>query len=66
MVYKVGDTAFLVESNRFIREGTIIRVSGDLYMFRFKEGGGIQVKGHRLYPTKEEAEQAIKTPKRAF
>ena len=31
-----------------------------------KEGGGIQVKGHRLYPTSEEAETAIKKPKRAF
>lgn len=57
---KPGDRAFLVESNRAVREVTIVRCSGGLYLIRFNDtGGGIQVKEHRLFATREEAEQSL-------
>lgn len=59
MKYKVGDTVFLIESNRLIRECTVKKVSGSLYVVRFANGGGIQVKEHRLFATQEEAESNL-------
>lgn len=61
MKFNEGDTAYLIESGRIIREGQIVRRSGDLYLFRFVEGGGLKVKEHRLYATYEEAESVVKT-----
>lgn len=58
--FKVGDTVFIVESNRFIREAEVRTCSGGLYLVKFKDnGGGIKLKEHRLFPTKEEAEASI-------
>lgn len=60
MMFKEGSTAFIVESNRLIREVTIVRRTGDLYVVRFTDSnGGIQVRGTRLYSTKEDAEKTI-------
>ncbi len=57
---KPGDTVYIVESNRIIREVIIVRCSGGMYLIRFKDsGGGIQVKKHRLFETKESAEESI-------
>ena len=57
---KVGDTAYIVESNRYVREVEIRRCSGGMFMVRFTDtGGGIQVKAHRLFATREEAEKSI-------
>ena len=56
--FKRGDIAYILESDRFIREGKIENCSGGLFLFKFTEGGAIQVKEHRLYPT-EEAVQAV-------
>jgi hypothetical protein len=61
--FKPGDTAFLIESNRVITEVTVVRCSGSLYVIRFQNGGGIQVKGHRLFATREEAETQIPVQK---
>ena len=45
---KVGDTAYIVESNRYVREVEICRCSGGMFLVRFTDsGGGIQVKAHR-------------------
>jgi len=57
--FDVGDKAYIIESNRIIRECTIVRKSGDLYIIRFENGGGIQVKRHRLFMSPEEAEEKI-------
>lgn len=58
---KPGDTAYIVESGRFIREVKVIRVSGDLYTLKFSDtGGGVKLRGGRLYPSREAAEEAIK------
>lgn len=60
MMFKEGTTAFIVESNRLIREVTIVRRKGDLYIVRFIDSnGGIQVRGSRLYPTRADAEEAV-------
>jgi hypothetical protein len=57
---KAGDTAFIVESNRIIREVEVIRCSGGFCMIRFKDsGGGIRVRTSRLYVTREEAEASL-------
>ena len=57
---KVGDTAYIVESNRYVREVEIRRCSGGMFLVRFTDtGGGIQVKAHRLFMTREESEKSI-------
>lgn len=61
--YKAGDTAYIVESNRFVREVKIVNFSAGFYFIRFADsGGGIKVRENRLYATKEEAEATIKIP----
>ena len=58
--FKAGDTAYLIESNRIIREITIVKFGGGFYLIRFKDsGGGIKVRENRLYASKEEAENAM-------
>ena len=59
--YSPGDTASLVESNRFIREVKILKFGGGLYTVRFVDsGGGIKVRENRLFATKEDAEASLK------
>ena len=58
--FKPGDKAFIVESNRTVREVTVIRHSGGMYLIRFAEGGGIQVRGHRLFVSQEEDKEMSK------
>lgn len=57
--FKAGDKAYIVESNRTIRECKIVRASGNLFIIRFLDGGGIQLPAHRLFTTKEAAEDSI-------
>ena len=60
--FKAGDTAFIVESNRFIREVEIKSCAGGMYLIKFKDsGGGIKVKEHRIFASREEAEASIST-----
>ena len=56
---KAGDVAFLVESNRIIREVKVVNCSGGMYLIRFPNGGGIRVKEHRLFATEEEAKKSL-------
>ena len=61
---KVGDMAYIIESNRIIREVRIVRCSGGIFLVKFPDtGGGIQVKRHRLFATREEAKNSIAKPK---
>ena len=57
--YKAGDKAYIVESNRIVRECTIVRASGNLYIIRFENGGGIQVPKHRLFASQKEADDSL-------
>ena len=59
MVYEIGSKAFMIESNRIIREVTIVKRSGDFYIVRFGNSGGIQVRGSRLFTTQEAAEESL-------
>lgn len=58
--FKIGNIAFIVESNRIIREVKILRYSGGLYLIRFTDSGGaIRVKEHRLFDTEAEAKDSL-------
>lgn len=57
--YKVGDKSYIVESNRIVRECTVVCPAGNLIIIRFENGGGIQVNKNRLFATKEAAEDSI-------
>ena len=62
----VGQTVYLVESGRRIREAVVRSRSGDLYTIRFADtGGGIRVRGDRLYPTREAAAAYVQQRKAA-
>ncbi len=67
MVFEKDAHAFIVESNRFVREVVIVARSGDFYTVRFVDsGGGIKLRGSRLFESKEEAEASMRkadTPK---
>ena len=58
--FKAGDTVYIVESNHFIREAEIKSFAGGMYLVKFKDsGGGIKLKEHRLFASKEDAEVSI-------
>ena len=60
--YNAGDTAFIVESQRIIREVRIISRGGGFYTMKFVDAdgsGGIRLRENRLFATKEEAENSI-------
>ena len=60
MVFKEGTSAFIDESNRLIREVVIVKRTGNFYIVRFAgSDGAIQLRGSRLYATKEEAEKSV-------
>ncbi len=59
---KAGDIAYIVESNRIIREVEIKNCAAGMYLIRFIDSvGGIKVKEHRLFATREAAESSIQT-----
>ena len=59
--FQVDDTAWLVESNRIIREVRIIRLAGSFYVVQFKDSGGtIHMRGTRLLATEEEAKKSVR------
>ena len=58
--YKPGDLAYIIESNRFIREVQVRSAAGGMYVIRFTDtGGGIKVKESRLFPSKVDAERSL-------
>lgn len=57
--FKSGDIVYIVESERIIREGKIMRCTGGIYLLKFTEGGGAAVKHHRLYRREEDAQAEI-------
>lgn len=56
--FKAGDEVYIIESNRFVRQGTIVTCTGGIYLFKYP-GGGIRVKENRLFTSKEEAQEEI-------
>lgn len=58
--YKAGDVAFIVESNRYVREVQVRSCAGDSYVVKFAgSDGGIRVKESRLFSTREDAEKSL-------
>lgn len=57
--FKAGDTAYIVESNRIIKEVKIVNCAGGMYLIKFANGGGIRVKEHRIFATEEDAKKSI-------
>ena len=52
---KQGDTAWIIENNRTVRECKIIRINGNLVIIRFTDVCGIQLPLKHLYETQEDA-----------
>ena len=60
MRFKPGDKAFIVESNRFLREVEIRSTAGGMYLIKFVDtGGGIKVKESRLFAAREDGEKSL-------
>ncbi len=57
--FKVGDTAYLVESSLYIRKGTIKNCYGNMYLFKYADGAGIKVGSHRLFRDEEAAKAEV-------
>ena len=58
--YNPGDTAFIVESSRFIREVRVLKIAGGFATLQFADSdGGIKLRESRLFPTKEAAEASL-------
>ena len=62
--FKPGDKAYIVENNRIVRQCTVIRISAGMHLIRFENGGGIQVKAHRLFCSQEEVERSVSRSER--
>lgn len=56
---EVGSHVFIIESNRTITEVVVAARRGDFYTVRFLNGGAIQLRRSRIYPTREKAENKI-------
>lgn len=61
-MFCIGESAYIIESNRKIRSGSIVRVKNGMCLFGFNEGGGLWVRESRLYHTQEEADATIAYP----
>lgn len=59
--YKPGDTVYIVSSVNWIKEAKVLKYSGGFYTIKFTDtGGGIKLRGSRLFPTEEEAKRTTK------
>lgn len=56
---KQGDTAWIIENNRTVRECKIVRINGNLVIIRFTDGCGTQLPLKRLYETQEDAYEEL-------
>ena len=64
-VFHPGETAYLIQSNRFVREVTVMSTDcGGMCSVRFNDAsGGIRVRSSRLFHNKEDAEGQL-SPRR--
>lgn len=58
---EVGDKAFIIESNRIVREVIVLKRSRDFFTVRFVENtsGGIQFRASRLFSSEKEAQSCL-------
>lgn len=59
MNLEIDSTAFIIKSNRIIREVTIVRKTTDFYVVRFENQGAIQLRRSRIFPNREAAQQHL-------
>ncbi|MDO4650453.1 MAG: hypothetical protein Q4B26_17580 [Eubacteriales bacterium] len=60
MKYNLGDTVYIVENNRIIREVKIVSHKAGFCTFKFiGKDGGTRLRDSRVFATKEEAEKHI-------
>lgn len=63
---KTGQTVYLIESRRRVREAHVLRESGGLFTLRFTDTvGGIRLPADRLYPTLKAAQAALRQVREA-
>lgn len=56
---KQGDTAWIIENNRTVRECKIVRINGNLVIIRFTDWCVTQLPLKRLYETQEDAYEEL-------
>lgn len=59
MEYETGSKAFIIESNRIIREVTIVRKNSDFYVVRFGNNGCVQLRKSRVFPSEKAAKEHL-------
>ena len=59
MECEIGSKAFIIESNRIIREVTIVRKNSDFYVVRFDSNGCIQLRKSRVFSSEEAAKEHL-------
>lgn len=59
MECEIGSKAFIIESNRIIREVTIVRKNSDFYVVRFDSNGCIQLRKSRVFSSEEAAKEYL-------
>lgn len=62
--FGIGSHVFIIESNQAIKEMVVASNRGDFYVLKFLTGGAIQLRSHRIFGTKEEAERHL--PKKKY
>ena len=63
---EIGQTVYLVESGRRVREVVVCGRAGALYTLRFTDTlGGVRLRPDRLYPTREAAQAQVQRKKEA-
>ncbi len=55
--YQAGETVFIVAAGNRVIEASVLRYTGGFYTLRLPEGGGLRLKEHRLFATREEAQE---------
>ena len=65
MEYEIGSKAFIIESNRILREVTIVRKNSDFYIVRFDSNGCIQLRKSRVFSSEEAAKEHLSKNDRA-
>ena len=59
--YTVGQTVYIIQSNKWIREATVLKFGSGFYTLKFSDSdGGIRLRESRLFATKEKAEEKIR------
>ena len=55
----IGDICWILENNSYAVSGTVKSISGGFYTILLSNESAIRLKSHRVYATREEAEEQI-------